>query len=111
MPAPKNHIMFTLLYLGREHNMQTFLGEYRDLKTLIQDRLYLEDFGQCGGMGRCATCMVEISGLKNEAAQMKRNEATTLGRMSSGDPDVRLACQIPVDDSLANTLIRILDNS
>lgn len=111
MPSPKNHIVFTILHSGGEYNMQTFRGEYRDLKSLIQDRLYLDGFGECGGMGRCATCMVEICGLKGEAALMKRNEHITLGRLGPGDPDVRLACQIPIDDSLANVVIRIWEIS
>lgn len=91
--------------------MQTYHGEYRDLKCLIQDRLYAEGFGQCGGMGRCATCMVEINGLKGEAALLRRNEAVTLERMSPEIADIRLACQILVDDNLSNTVIRVLENT
>lgn len=101
--------MITILYLGEEYRLQTYHGEYRDLKSLILDRLYPEDFGQCGGMGRCATCMVEVKGLKADAAMLKRNEETTLGRMGPGGLDIRLACQLAVDDSLANTVIRILN--
>ena len=103
-------IGFTILYSGDEYRLDTYYGEYRDLKSLIVDRLFPEDFGQCGGMGRCATCMVEIKGLGADSAFLKRNEETTLERMGAGGPDIRLACQIELDDDLANTVIRIIEN-
>jgi len=111
MTLQETKIVFTVLYYSVEYNLQTFHGEYRDLKCLIQDRLYAEDFGQCGGMGRCATCMVVINGLKGKASLLRRNEAVTLKRMSQEGADIRLACQIPVDDNLSNTVIRVLENT
>lgn len=90
--------------------MQTYFGEYRNLRDLISDRLFLEGFGECGGMGRCATCMVEIDGLNNEAATMKRNESATLSKAGTNNLKVRLACQIAVDDDLANVIVRMLEN-
>ncbi len=109
MSFPENKICLTIFYDSEEFKLQTYHGEYRDLKCLIQDRLYTEDFGDCGGMGRCGTCLVEVIGLKGEAALKKRNESTTLGRLSSIGPEIRLACQIRVDDSLSNVLIRVLE--
>lgn len=100
-------ICLTILYDSEEYQLQTFAGEYRDLKCLIQDRLYTDDFGQCGGMGRCGTCIVRIGGLK-DTSSLCRNEATTLNRIAIGVQDIRLACQIPVDDRLSNLTITIL---
>lgn len=111
MPYPDNKICLTVFYDSKEYDLQTYHGEYRDLKCLILDRLYTEGFGECGGMGRCGTCLVEISGLKGEAALMKRNELTTLSRMNSSRAEIRLACQILVDDNLSNLVIRVLESS
>lgn len=101
-------ISLTILYSSEEYKIQTYAGEYRDLKCLIQDRLFAEDFGQCGGMGRCGTCIVRIGGLA-ESSGFQRNEATTLHRIAPGIDNIRLACQIPVDDQLANLIITIMD--
>lgn len=109
MLLPTNKIELTIVYSGIEYKLQTFYGEYRDLKSLILDRLFPEDFGQCGGMGRCATCMVEVKGLVGDAALLKRNEETTLERMGPCGQNIRLSCQLAIDDSLANAVIRVLD--
>ncbi|MFA5244547.1 MAG: 2Fe-2S iron-sulfur cluster-binding protein [Pedobacter sp.] len=103
-------ICLTVLYGSEEYLIQTFHGEYRDLKCLIADRLFTENFGECGGVGRCGTCMVEIEGLNGEAAALKRNESTTLGRLMHDRQNIRLACQIPVDDSLSNLVIKVIEN-
>ena len=100
-------ISLTILYSSEEYKIQTYAGEYRDLKCLIQDRLFTDDFGQCGGMGRCGTCIVGIGGLKEHSAFL-RNEETTLHRIAPGIDDIRLACQIPVDDELSNLTITII---
>lgn len=105
-----NRICFTVFYCSEEYKLQTYAGEYRDLKCLIQDRLFTDDFGQCGGMGRCGTCIVKISGLK-AGSDLPRNESTTLGRIAPGVQDIRLACQIPVDDSLSNLMITIMEHT
>lgn len=98
------------MYASEEFQLQTFAGEYRDLKCLIQDRLYTDDFGQCGGMGRCGTCIVRIEGLE-ASAEFLRNEKTTLGRVAPGVNNIRLACQIPVDDRLSNLIITVLESN
>lgn len=107
MPYPFNKICLTVFYSSEEYKIQTYTGEYRDLKCLIQDRLFTDDFGACGGMGRCGTCIVRISGLCEDTGFL-RNEATTLNRIAPGIDDIRLACQIPVDDALSNAIITIL---
>lgn len=107
MPYPFNKICLTVFYSSEEYKIQTYTGEYRDLKCLIQDRLFTDDFGACGGMGRCGTCIVRISGLSEDTGFL-RNEATTLNRIAPGIDDIRLACQIPVDDALSNAIITVL---
>ncbi|MDP3467197.1 MAG: 2Fe-2S iron-sulfur cluster-binding protein [Daejeonella sp.] len=105
--AVNKKICLTILYSSEEYQIQTFAGEYRDLKCLIQDRLFTDDFGQCGGMGRCGTCIVRICGMK-EGSGFIRNEGTTLQRIAPGIEDIRLACQIPVDDRLSNVTIALM---
>jgi len=108
MPQHLKTICLTVLYSSEEYKIQTYTGEYRDLKCLIQDRLFAEDFGQCGGMGRCGTCIVRIGGLIN-ASGFQRNEATTIGRIAPGIDDIRLACQIPIDNQLSNLTITLME--
>lgn len=103
-----NKILFTLIYLDEDHLVQTFSGEYRNLKDLIQEKFFPEDFGQCGGVGRCATCMVELIDTQTSLKPMKRNEETTLSRHSRKG-SVRLSCQIEIDDDLMNQNIKVLD--
>ena len=107
MSQPFNKICLTVFYSSEEYRIQTYAGEYRDLKCLIQDKLFTDDFGQCGGMGRCGTCIVRIGGLKENSGFL-RNEETTLNRIAPGIDDIRLACQIPVDDELSNLTITIM---
>lgn len=107
MPQPFNKICLTVFYSSEEYKIQTYAGEYRDLKCLIEDRLFTDDFGQCGGMGRCGTCIVRIEGFE-KASGFMRNEATTLLRLAPGIDDIRLACQIPVDDRLSNVIITVM---
>lgn len=108
VPDTKNYITFILNESGTEHRIKTYRGEYRNLRDLITDKLFLEGFGECGGMGRGATCMVKINGLKGEALMMKRNESATLSKAGEGNSKVRLACQIAIDDDLSNVTILTL---
>lgn len=52
-------------------------------RTALLDYVRISGFGLCCGMGSCGTCMVQID-----------------GRFT-------LACQVPVDDWLANSEIKI----
>ena len=109
MKDSRTKILFAIVYAGDEHTIQTFSGEYRDLKSLIEDKLYPDDFGQCGGMGRCATCMVEINGPNGYSGTFRRNEMTTLSRLSCHGANIRLSCQVEIDSDLANCVVNVLD--
>jgi hypothetical protein len=84
-------IALLISHLGENYTLRTYNNEYPDLRHLIIDKLDLEDFGQCGGMGRCATCMVQINHKKTASLF-----------------NVHLACQTPIDDGLTNTEIEII---
>ena len=57
---PRERIHITVMYEGEAYELDTYEGEYRNLMMLIFDSLYTEEFGECKGMGRCGTCLVEV---------------------------------------------------
>ena len=105
----KETICFTVLYEDESFEFKTFTNEYRNLMVLLFDKIYIEEFGDCGGMGRCGTCMVKIAGLKNEYPD-ERNEKRTLSKMGidAEKLGIRLSCQILVDINLNNQIIEIV---
>lgn len=88
-----NNIEFALIYLGEEHKVKTYWNEYADLRELINKKLRLTYFGECGGLGRCATCLVKID---------EGNPA---------DVSNQMACETLIDDTLANQKIEIIGDS
>ena len=90
MPIDPDHfpsIEFTVICEGEEHRVRAHPNEYRDLRELIVDQFNLDIFGQCGGNGRCATCMVQINGAEEQ-----------------------LSCRVSVDDELANAMVQVPEN-
>lgn len=49
-------------------------------------KLHLDFFGECGGIGRCVTCLVNLN----------------------SDKDEEFACQVPINDSLHNCTIKLI---
>ncbi len=103
-------IEFTGYYEGQEYYLQTYEYEYRNLMVLLKDKICPEDFGQCGGMGRCGTCLVNVSGLANSPVDSYRNEQATLSKMGIQNQATRLSCQIQIDEDLKNAVVEIFDN-
>lgn len=104
-------IEFTGVYGGQEYYLQSYENEYRNLMALLKDKICPEDFGQCGGMGRYGTCLVNISGLANNADESYKNERNTLSKMGVINPATRLSCQIQIDEDLKNVVIELFDNA
>lgn len=90
----QNYIEFSVLYLEEEYKLRTYWGEYSDLRTLINVKLRLDDFGQCGGLGRCATCMVNIC----------------LPGQRFSDTN-QMACEVSINDDLSNAVVKIIGDS
>ena len=44
----------------RARCIATHSREYFNLMTLLKDRIYPQDFGECGGVGRCGACLVNL---------------------------------------------------
>ena len=101
-------IHFEIIYFGEHHQITTRRNEYVNLMMLIYDQFADEEFGDCRGMGKCGTCMVEILNASQELANFDRNEATTLAKMNISQPNVRLSCQLMIDDKLNGLQIRVL---
>lgn len=89
-------------YDGATTEVLTYEGEYRNLMVLIRDKVFFGYFGECGGQGRCGTCVVEVIEAPPELQQYERNEARTLERNDISDPKYRLACQIYIDKARLN---------
>jgi ferredoxin, 2Fe-2S len=103
-------IEFTGLYQGRDYYLRTYENEYRNLMVLLKDKICPDDFGQCGGVGRCGTCLVNISGLAPNADESYTNERNTLSKMGIKNPITRLSCQVQIDEDLKNVVVELFDN-
>ncbi len=104
----KNTIRFTVIESGESHEITTHKGEYRNLMFLIADNLFVESFGECGGQGRCATCIVKVTGLVNNSIGQERNEPITLAKAGYIAEEVRLSCQVYITEALNGVVIDIL---
>ena len=93
---------------GERHDIHTYANEYRSLMMLIYDKIYTEGFGECLGMGKCGTCLVEIISSCGALSYYERNEDTTLFRAGCTDKTVRLSCQILVDRHLDGLKVKVL---
>ena len=104
----KLDIALTVLISGETYSIMTRRGEYRNLMTLLYDKFYVEDFGECKGTGRCGTCHIHILNPKEELLNKEGNEITTLQRMGPVTANSRLACQILIDEKLNGLHIEII---
>jgi ferredoxin, 2Fe-2S len=104
-----NDIVFTVLFGNKKYKIQTYQGAYRNLMQLITDKIFIEDFGDCKGMGRCGTCMVTITNWKSKEPLKERNEAATLNKAGNDNKNIRLSCQILITEDLSNAIVSIED--
>lgn len=110
MNGPGKMISFTVISSGEKHEVQTYENEYRNLMVLLNDKIYIEDFGQCGGQGRCATCMVEITTDNTALLTPERNEQSTLAKKGGAAGHYRLSCQVFINEALNGTVISVPDD-
>lgn len=102
-------IIFKLIYLDDTITVETYEGEYRNLMVLINEKLFVEDFGECKGIGRCGTCLIEAEGLGSDAMMLDRNEKSTLQKCAVKGEKLRLSCQVMINSALHNSTIRIIE--
>ncbi|WP_291101818.1 MULTISPECIES: 2Fe-2S iron-sulfur cluster-binding protein [unclassified Flavobacterium] len=105
----RGKIHLTVIENNSKHTIETYDGEYKNLMFLLRDKIYLDDFGECGGMGRCATCIIKIIGLTGISTAKERNEPVTLSKIGFVDENIRLSCQLLVTKDLNNTEIELIE--
>ncbi|HYF67466.1 MAG TPA: 2Fe-2S iron-sulfur cluster-binding protein [Ohtaekwangia sp.] len=99
------------ILLGEQvHELVTYPYAYRSLMALIYDTIYIDDFGDCKGIGRCGTCHVHI--LEGDESLLIRhgNETTTLNKMPSIEDYSRLSCNIEIIEKLNGATIRVVND-
>jgi 2Fe-2S ferredoxin len=107
MNEGRDEISITVVNASEVYTISTYLHEYRNLMALLTNSIYLENFGECGGQGRCATCIVKVVNLRVNANIMERKEAATLSKEGLDGNGTRLSCQLLVNKDLAGALIEI----
>lgn len=107
----KYAIKFIGHYEGQTYLLESNDNEYRNLMSLLKDKICPDDFGQCGGLGRCGTCLVKISRGSSDSVMFYRNEHETIRKIGIVDPEIRLSCQIHVNEDLKNIVVQLLDHN
>lgn len=102
-------LIVNVTYDGESIELKTYEGEYRNVMSLISDHMDVESFGECGGMGRCATCMAEIIFSEKKLPSSDRNEYATLSKFGNTNTNVRLTCQLNVDESVNGIRLKLLN--
>jgi ferredoxin, 2Fe-2S len=110
LKQPVRDIKFILIDEGQSKVINAYEGEFRNLMVLINEKIYVEDFGECKGIGRCGTCLVQIDGMEAGVAIMDRNEKITLSKCAVKNANIRLSCQLMINKALNNTVITVVDN-
>ena len=106
--TPVKDISVTICYEGKIREIKTYTNEYRSLMMLIYDQIYTEGFGDCLGMGKCGTCLVEIISSVHELSYYDRNEEIALFRTGVNGKDTRLSCQIMIDDAIDGIKVNVI---
>ena len=104
----KKDIVLTVFCEGETFIIKTYANEYRNLMMLIFDKIYVEEFGDCLGMGKCGTCLIEVMEMHLPLSSYERNEGTTISKAGITNPNVRLSCQILVDAALDGLKLSII---
>ncbi|WP_242920171.1 2Fe-2S iron-sulfur cluster-binding protein [Pontibacter liquoris] len=76
---------------------------------LIYDKVYIEDFGECKGVGRCGTCHVHVWHAPTGMFFHDGVEHTTLARLADVQENSHLACQIMVNKSINGLVVQVVD--
>ncbi len=110
MNEEKEEICFTIIYNLDSYVVRTYHNEYRNLMVLLKDKIDPGFFGECGGMGRCGTCLINILESPVYLENKHRNEQSTLSKMGISDQATRLSCQVLIDKELNNVTIEVLND-
>jgi 2Fe-2S ferredoxin len=103
------NISFTVIENQQHFPINVKHGSYPNLMFLLKEELSLDSFGECGGVGRCATCVVQAFGVKGKSTIKERNEPNTLELLGFTEETIRLSCQLYVTADLEGAEITILE--
>jgi len=106
--APARNLSVSVFYDGETYELWTYVNEYRSLMMLIYDKVYTDGFGECLGMGKCATCLVEIIKSNPRLTFYERNEEMTLLKSHHKGKHVHLSCQIIIDEFIDGLQVEVL---
>lgn len=109
MNQREKDITLFIEYNGSQQVVKTFANEYRNLMVLIKDQLWVEGIGECGGMARCGTCMVELMNAGEHLVLSDAKEAAVIGRNNTSGSTIRLACQILVDEKINGLRVKVIE--
>ena len=108
MDQNRNNIHISIFYEGRQHRITTYPNEYRSLMHLIYDKIFIEDFGECLGMGKCGTCLIELLNADGkQISDFDRNEKEALRKAGIQISNRRLSCQLVIDESCDGLELKI----
>ena len=108
MDGAPNKITVVINYDQENYEIHTYPNEYRSLMMLIYDKIYTEGFGECLGMGKCGTCMVEIMSCRQSPTSYERNEDAVLFRNIEANENIRLSCQLIIDEKMDGLTVKVL---
>lgn len=86
------------------NGVQTFDAEAGRKLVLALEDAGIDVLHRCGGNAKCTTCRIEI--IDGDVAEMQEVERTRLAREAELAPNVRLSCQIHVENDLHVRVLR-----
>lgn len=102
-------IQFTVIENEKRYPIKVMHGSYPSLMFLLKEQMGLDSFGECGGVGRCATCVVQTAGITGNSLIKERNEPVTLQKMGYEDESIRLSCQLYITKDLEGSEITLVE--
>lgn len=110
MEPQANDIQIYITWNGVKHTFQVRPYAYRNLMALIYDKIYIENFGECKGIGRCGTCHVHVLSPHPGLLRHEGNEGNTLSKLPVTAPNSRLACHIPLDAGIDGLHVEVVSD-
>lgn len=110
MESRVRDITVNVTWNGVLHTLMVYPFEYRSLMSLIYEKIFIDNFGDCKGIGRCGTCHVHVISVSEEFLKKERNENTTLSKMQEVSTHSRLACQILIDKSIDGIHVKVVSD-
>lgn len=102
-------VQFTIIENQHSYPVKVKHGSYPNLMFLLKELIGLDSSGECGGVGRCATCVVKAIGIQGNSAVKERNEPNTLEQLGYTEDTFRLSCQLYITSDLEEAEITLLE--